>query len=153
MELIDVNFRTVKYVFAGNFHAITFATINSNSRNSDCSFISASSEEVRDSRCSIIRHVPNDSTLVQYSHSQLVLDIKVLFVPPNTTSRLQPLNLGIIQNFKVHYRILFLQFVLSQIDTCTKASDVAKSLNILHAIRWVAKAQDAVSPETIKKGF
>ena len=76
-------------------------------------------------------------------------NIKVIFLPPNT-SKLQPLDLG---NFKVQYRTLFLRFVLSQISACDKASEVTKLLNILHSIRWVAQAWDAVSPETIRKCF
>ena len=53
---------------------------------------------------------------------------------------LHPLDLGIIKNFKVHYRTCLLRFVISKIETYTTASEVTKSINILHTIRWVAQA-------------
>ena len=61
--------------------------------------------------------------------------ISVCFLPANTTFELQPLHLGIIQNFRVHYRNYFMRHVLAKIDGCTCASEVCKSLV---AIRWVA---------------
>lgn len=80
-------------------------------------------------------------------------NIRVLFLPPNTTSKLQPLDLGIIQNFKLYYRKLLMRFILAKIEECTTASDVVKSLTVLHAIRWIAQAWSQVSSHTIKKCF
>ena len=57
-------------------------------------------------------------------------NVKILFLPPNTTSRLQPFDLDIIQNFKVHYRRLLLCFVLAKIDSCSCASEVANSITV-----------------------
>ncbi len=81
-------------------------------------------------------------------------NIKIIFLPPNTTSHLQPIDLGIIQNFKVFYRTLFLRFVLSKIDQTTEtASQLVLSVNVIQAIRWVAQAWDSVKEETIMKCF
>ena len=46
----------------------------------------------------------------------LKANIRIVFLPPNTTSQIQPLDLGIIQNFKINYRKLLLRFVLSKND-------------------------------------
>ena len=49
------------------------------------------------------------------------------------------------------YRHFFLKYVLSMIDECSTATDVVKSVNILTAVRWVAKAWSMVQAETISK--
>ena len=79
--------------------------------------------------------------------------IKICFLPANTTSQLQPLDLGIIQNFKVHYRRFLLRYVLSTIDECERASEVANVVNILIAVRCIAQAWKEVTAETVYKCF
>ena len=78
-------------------------------------------------------------------------NVKVVFLPRNTTSVLQPADLGIIKNFKVHYRKLLLCHILSKIEECNTASEVVQSVTILNAVRWVAQAWEKVTPETFKK--
>jgi hypothetical protein len=70
-------------------------------------------------------------------------NIKIVFLPPNTTSKIQPLDLGIIANFKTHYSLRFV------CDACNSASEIVRSLTILTAIRWISKAWMEVKPETI----
>ena len=90
-------------------------------------------------------------------HPQEIKDkysnMKIISLPSNTTCKLQPLDLGIIQNLKMHYRKYFLRFVVSKIDKCETASEVIKSITILQAIRWVAHACEAVKEDTISKCF
>ena len=51
-------------------------------------------------------------------------------------------------------KVLYCHFLLkSKIDECDTATDVVKSVNILMAIRWVAKAWTLVNKETIQKCF
>ena len=54
------------------------------------------------------------------SHSPFLCEsfsnVKVVFLPVNTTSRLQPLDAGIIKNFKVHYRKQLLKHVLTKVN-------------------------------------
>jgi len=80
-------------------------------------------------------------------------NIKTCFLPANTTSKLQPLDLGIIKNFKVHYRRFLLRYVLSKIDECETASEIVNGINLLIAIRWITQAWKMVKAETICKCF
>ena len=80
-------------------------------------------------------------------------NITIAFLPANTTSVLQPLDLGIIKSFKVHYRMLLMRFVLAKIDECSCASEGLKSMTVLQAIRWVSEAWKNVKETTIKKCF
>ena len=80
-------------------------------------------------------------------------NIKIVFLPKNTTFRLQPLDAGIIQNFKVKYRKSLIKYVLSRINDNASEEEIAQDLNILMTIRWVQRAWKDVTPSTVKRSF
>ena len=91
------------------------------------------------------------------SHSESFIDcfshVKIVFLPKNTTSKLQPLDAGIIKNFKVFYRKQLLQHVLVRIKPGSKASDVINSVDLLKSIGWVMDTWRKVKKETIVNCF
>ena len=61
-------------------------------------------------------------------------NIKIVFLPKNTISRLQPLDADIIKNFKEKYRKKLLRHVIARISNDCSASDIPKEVAILQAI-------------------
>ena len=80
-------------------------------------------------------------------------NIKVVFLPKNTTSRLQPLDAGIIRNFELKYRKKLLKFVISRFNDNVKATDIIQEVDVLKAISWLKSAWDEVLEETIVNCF
>lgn len=80
-------------------------------------------------------------------------NIKIAWLPCNTTSRTQPLDAGIIKVWKVNVRRKLLQYVCSQLEGKNAASDAIKSVNMLMNIQWGRKAWDDVRSETVIKCF
>lgn len=74
--------------------------------------------------------------------------IELIFLPPNSTSVSQPMDQGIIQNFKVHYRNLLLKDMISSID---KKENFFVS--VFHAICYIDKGWNMVSKKTIENCF
>uniref|UniRef100_A0A8C8RVB4 HTH CENPB-type domain-containing protein n=1 Tax=Pelusios castaneus TaxID=367368 RepID=A0A8C8RVB4_9SAUR len=74
--------------------------------------------------------------------------IRVLYLPFNTTSKIQPLDQGIIQNFKTNYR----GDLVSEMISCesSSVSDFLKELNIKEIIYLVKKAWDGVKQKSIE---
>ena len=79
--------------------------------------------------------------------------IKMIFLPKNTTSRLQPLNADIIQNFKVKYQRSLVKYVLARIQEDASAMQIVKGMDLLVAIQWLQEAWKEVTNLTIKNCF
>lgn len=74
--------------------------------------------------------------------------VKLIFFPANTTSRLQPLDQGIIQNFKTLYRKEIVYLVLDSIE-----QDEKLNISVLTAIIVIDKAWKNVNPNCIYNCF
>ena len=79
--------------------------------------------------------------------------IKIIFLSNNKTSRLQPLDASIIQNFKVKYRKRQVKYVLARIQEDVSTTQIVKVADVLAAIRWQQEAWKEVSNLTIKNYF
>jgi len=77
--------------------------------------------------------------------------ITLKFLPPKTTSHLQLMDQGIIQNMKVFYRKLVVEHVIREIKAGREVD--YKAITVLDAIRMVHSAWYHVKPETIAHCF
>lgn len=71
----------------------------------------------------------------------------VLALPPNSTSKTQPLDQGIIRTFKAYYRRRWLRFMLEEYELQRNAY---KTMNVLMAMRWTTAAWKDVKESTIE---
>uniref|UniRef100_A0A3B3SSQ9 HTH CENPB-type domain-containing protein n=1 Tax=Paramormyrops kingsleyae TaxID=1676925 RepID=A0A3B3SSQ9_9TELE len=70
------------------------------------------------------------------------------FFPPNTTSKLQPMDQGVIKTCKVHYRRRFLKRLIAEI----KSGEFCK-MTLKDGVDLLSQAWDDVKPETIANCF
>jgi DDE superfamily endonuclease/Fission yeast centromere protein N-terminal domain/Tc5 transposase DNA-binding domain len=78
-------------------------------------------------------------------------NIRVCWLPANSTSRYQPLNQGIIQNLKACYRQHWLQFTLQSLK---EGNSLNSGMNIRLAVRWIIRSwHNQVSNTTIYNCF
>ncbi|GFT48366.1 tigger transposable element-derived protein 6 [Trichonephila clavipes] len=76
-------------------------------------------------------------------------NVKLQFFPPNSTSKLQPLDLGIIHNFKTFYRREVVKSVLDNLENQQNVTTIF----ILTALIMIDKTWRSVTPFTIHSCF
>lgn len=75
----------------------------------------------------------------------------IIWLPPNSTSRFQPLDQGIINTWKVYWKRQWVKFMLYEFDS---GRDPISSMNVLKAITWGIQAWELdISALTIKSCF
>lgn len=90
----------------------------------------------------VIDNCPAHPVIDNLSH------IKVVFLPPNATSRLQPMDQGVIRSMKAFYRKKLLFKMITAIDEGKEFS-----VSLLDALHFVNSAWNAVTSETVKNCF
>ena len=88
-----------------------------------------------------------------HKHELTLTNTKIIFYPPNTTSRLQPLDQGVIQNFKSHCRTKMLSALVARMETSDSKADLAKAINVHDACMWTSYATNKITPATIQNCF
>lgn len=79
-----------------------------------------------------------------------LLNIRILFLPPNTTSKIQPLDAGIIAWVKRRYRRRLLFRVFENIESSKKS---IYNVDILTAIRWAYEEWNACPSIVMRNCF
>lgn len=75
-------------------------------------------------------------------------NIKLCFLPPNTTSLIQPLDQGIIKSFKVHYR----KTLTSKILQSAELNENFK-ITVFDALKYILQSWNLISEKTIQNCF
>ena len=91
--------------------------------------------------CNIVLVVDNCSAHPKHCADDLP-HIKLVFLPPNVTSVIQPCDMGIIRNLKANYRRKVVSRVITHIESnCdVTVSSIAKSITILDAMHMLKTA-------------
>ena len=76
-------------------------------------------------------------------------NVKVIMLPPNTTSHIQPMDAGIINNFKVNYKRNLVKHYVCEIDN--KGS--FERVDLKQAIYFVKDSWSTVTSDTIANCF
>lgn len=106
-------------------------------------FLIALEKDMRFRKRKILLLVDNCSSHLVPTDTPLQF-VRVHFLPPNTTSHLQPLDAGIIQNFKLFYRKLLIRHYIQCLD-----AKKPMLIDVKQALYFIRDSWDSVTPTTI----
>uniref|UniRef100_UPI00358F8A17 tigger transposable element-derived protein 4-like n=1 Tax=Myxine glutinosa TaxID=7769 RepID=UPI00358F8A17 len=92
-----------------------------------------------------------DECLVHSDES--LSNVKLVFLPSDMTSQLQPCETGIIQALKRNYRKRFLHHVFINKEDGIAERETARRVTLLDTIKWMKDAWDGVDATVIVKCF
>ncbi|GBM32354.1 hypothetical protein AVEN_76062-1 [Araneus ventricosus] len=72
-----------------------------------------------------------------HAYGAQLKNVKLLFLQPNTTSKVQPLDHGVIKCFEMEYRQCALRHVIARMDGCESASELSKKIPVGDALDWI----------------
>jgi hypothetical protein len=90
-----------------------------------------------------------------HAYRCLLSNIELVFLPSNTTSGTQPLDVGIIKNFKVHYQRQLAEHLTLLLDTPQEITyaDWIRDISVAIAVNWIRMSWNDVKKETIINCF
>ena len=86
-----------------------------------------------------------------HPHVQSLQSIELIFLPPNTTSEIQPCDQGIIKTLKVYYRKNMVKRLICAINSGSTVVDF--KITLLDGLRMLRKAWDLVTESTVSNCF
>ena len=80
-------------------------------------------------------------------------NINIQFLPPNTTSKIQPLDQGIIRSVKCAYRKTIQVQYCSRVENYEEVKQIMQSFDSVVAVNTLVDAWEGVKPELIQTCF
>lgn len=80
-------------------------------------------------------------------------DIKAIFLPPNVTSLIQPMDQGVIECLKRRYRRKYISSIVEKSEGGCNIFETMKSFNIKDAIYTIAESWEELKPDTLRKSW
>lgn len=80
-------------------------------------------------------------------------EIKAVFLPPNVTALLQPMDQGVLQALKLNYRKKFLRTLIEDDDSPLTLLEKIKRLTVKDVVYWSAESWEGVTQQAIRKSW